>query len=245
MDLTIDFGNTSVKLGVFDNQKLIEVLRFNTKELNIDDLNDIYKKYNIKHVSFLHVVDMNEDVYNYLKNLPNSICFTHELKLPFLSEYEPYTSVGIDRIAGVLGATALYPKENLLIIQAGTCITYDVFLVDKGHIGGAISPGLDIRNKAMNSFTYQLPYIALQEGVDYAVVGNTTLKSLASGIVNSAIFEIQGFVDSIHNLYDIKVVISGGYMNYFVKKIKSQIFANQNITLFGLKEIIQLYAQTN
>jgi type III pantothenate kinase len=243
MDLTIDFGNTSTKIGVFENQKLTDVLRFKSTELNLDTFVDIVKHNNPQHISFLHVTQIQDDILNFLMSLPNTIHFTHHFTLPFVSEYVPYKNIGIDRIAGVLGATVLYPENNLLIIQAGTCITYDVYLMNKGHIGGIISPGLDIRNRAMNTFTYQLPYISLCEETENDVIGNTTFKSLSSGIVNGAIFEMQGFIEHIQNLHNVKVIISGGDMKYFVKRIKSPIFANQNITLFGLKEIIQLYVQ--
>ncbi len=165
--------------------------------------------------------------------------FTHRSRLPFPVHYKTIETLGHDRLAGVAGAYSLFPGKNLLVIQAGTCITYDFFMTGKGYCGGAISPGTNIRNRAMHTFTHQLPLIN-DDSIDTPeIIGNSTVNSLLSGIFNGALFEIQGFIDYALKLSENMVVVfSGGNMAYFVERIKkNQIFANSNLTLIGLTEI--------
>jgi type III pantothenate kinase len=246
MDVVIDFGNTTVKIGVIQKNSPMIVTRIENKSI---DLNTFFANVNlpgVENICYLSVTEIEPEIMKFFDTCDASVIrFTHATPLPFKVLYNPPESLGLDRLAGVVGGRAIFPESNLLIIQAGTCITYDVYLKEKGYIGGAISPGLGIRNRAMNTFTYQLPLISTDFTDDAEVVSDNTTGSLRSGIFNGAIFEICGFIDRIEQLYgEVNVIVSGGDMINIVNRIKkNRIFANSNITLSGLSEIIKLNEQ--
>jgi len=246
MDIVIDFGNTSVKVGLVLKNSSRMIARFDTGNIDLNKFFSFVKHPRLKNICYLAVTEIESEIIQFFDTCgANVIRLTHATPLPFKVLYNPPESLGLDRLAGVVGGRALYPDSNLLIVQAGTCITYDVYLKDKGYIGGAISPGLGIRNRAMNTFTYQLPLVSTDFTDDTEIVSDNTTGSLRSGIFNGAIFEICGFIDRIEQLYgDVNVIISGGDMRNIVNRIKkNRIFANSNITLSGLSEIIKLNEQ--
>lgn len=242
MNIVADFGNTSVKLGLVEDQKIKEVFRFDSGKIDLDTFFSVVTNAKPEIICYLGVSHIEENIIDFFHRISGKvICFNHSVKLPFKISYRPVESLGIDRLAGVVGARALFPESDFLVIQAGTCITYDLYFQRSGYSGGAISPGTGIRNKAMNTFTYQLPLVETDQKDDIEVIADHTKGSLLSGIYNGSLFEMQGFIDYAQQLSEnMKVILSGGDMIFFVKKIKSQIFANSNLTLTGLIEIIKL-----
>jgi type III pantothenate kinase len=245
MNIVADFGNTAIKIGLVDNQTVSKVFVFDSVQPKIDEIFSLFEKSKPEKVCFLSVSKIHPQIKSFLFGSDFQVIeFSHETSLPFSVNYNPAASLGIDRLAGVVGARALYPGKDLLVVQSGTCITYDVYFEKQGYIGGAISPGVDIRNKAMNTFTFQLPLVTTDKKQECSLIANNTTDALLSGIFNGALFEIQGFIDAITQISkDVHVVFSGGNMIYFVNKIKSKIFANSNLTLTGLTEIIRLNEQ--
>jgi type III pantothenate kinase len=247
MNLVVDFGNTSVKVGIVENQCLKEVVRFDTHHINMSKLRSLIRSVSPEIICYLTVTHIDHEIIDVFNNFCEKIIqFDHSFPLPFHIEYFPKSSLGIDRLAGVIGARALYPASDVLVIQSGTCITYDLYVEKSGYIGGAIAPGIGIRNKAMHTFTYQLPMVTLENIEHCDVIAHTTEDSLRSGILNGALFEIEGYIRHAEQFSnELKVIFSGGDMIYFVKKIKSQIFAHSNLTLTGLSEIIQMNEHNN
>lgn len=241
MNLVIDFGNTFVKVGIEDNKKITNVEKFETHNLDIHSFQSLIQKVRPEIICYLAVSKIEKEVLQIIhQSFARVIHFTHDVALPFKINYNPLQSLGIDRLAGVIGARSIYPNENFLLIQAGTCITYDLYSERDGYLGGAIAPGIHIRNLAMNTFTYQLPLVSLDPDENCEVIATSTNGSLKSGILNAALFEIEGFISHAREILPkFKVILSGGDMIYFVKKIKSQIFAHSNLTLIGLTEIIR------
>ena len=229
MNLVIDFGNTRIKTALFDSTRLYEErVFFSLEELRSQPFE--YNQLMISNVSY------SEDV---LKGIfPQAMFMSRHLKVPFHIDYDTPETLGVDRLALTSGAVSLYEGVDLLVIDLGTCITYD--FVEKGEVykGGAISAGAKLRAKAMHNFTLNLPLVDSLESCD--LIGNSTLKSIMSGIIYGITFEIQGFITDYRKKYPkIKVILSGGDAEFFESKIKESIFVIPNLALLGLNKILQ------
>ena len=164
---------------------------------------------------------------------------SHTTALPFTLEYQSPDTLGKDRIAAVAGAQAQFPNQNTLVIDAGTCVTYDFLTAEGVYLGGAISPGVQLRLRAMNHYTNKLPLLNWDGIKRPQSVGNTTINSMLSGAVNGLVLEMRGFVERYEKQYKaLKIVITGGDSNFFVKELKNGIFADPNLVLKGLNEIL-------
>ncbi len=173
--------------------------------------------------------------------LNSKIEFTHlnELTpLPFENKYETPVSLGYDRVAAVAGASAIFPKKDVLVINAGTCITYDFITAKNTYLGGSISPGIQMRFKALHTFTGKLPLIKPDFETNVRIIGNNTERSIMSGVLNGISCEVDGIIDNYKLQFpELKVIISGGDYKYFDKSLKNNIFASPNIVLTGLNRI--------
>ncbi|NNK40613.1 MAG: type III pantothenate kinase, partial [Winogradskyella sp.] len=159
-------------------------------------------------------------------------------KLPFINKYETPKTLGVDRIALVSASVLHFPDQNVLIIDAGTCVTYDFITNDNNYIGGAISPGLSMRYRALNTFTAKLPLLNVQQ--PKSVVGKTTESSIHSGVVNGIVLEIDGVIDQYKEQFgDLTVILTGGDGKFLSNQLKNSIFANSNFLLQGLNYILQ------
>jgi len=141
------------------------------------------------------------------------------------------------------GATLTHPNQNRLIIDAGTCITYDFVNSEDQYLGGAISPGIKIRYKSLNNYTSKLPLLSLSEEFD--IIGNSTKSAIHSGVINGVLFEIEGFISqySLKN-QDLTIILTGGDAEFLAKRLKSTIFANSNFLLESLN-ILSIYLNEN
>ncbi len=167
---------------------------------------------------------------------------THETQVPFINKYATPATLGLDRIALVAGAVDAYPHKNCLIIDAGTCITYD-FVNNKGeYLGGAISPGIQMRLKAMNHFTARLPMAKVSDLHDF--IGGTTHESLSSGAVHGAINEVVGTIKKYKSRFpEMITILTGGDLEVFDGLLKNTIFAAPEILLRGLNNILDQHAE--
>jgi type III pantothenate kinase len=161
-----------------------------------------------------------------------------ELPQVFSNFYATPKTLGNDRIALVSAASKLYPSQNVLVIDAGTCITYDIINSKNEYLGGAISPGLQMRYQAMNTFTENLPLLEPEEDVD--LVGNTTIKSMQSGVIFGITSEIDGVISMYNSQFkDLTIILTGGDSQFLCKRLKNSIFANSNFLLQGLNYILE------
>ena len=236
MNLIIDAGNTRVKVAVFEQSTLIEVLVIDRKRF-LSEIKKIVKKYKISYGILSSVSFIPEKKVEKLKYLLNLVVLSSSTKVPFINLYETPKTLGVDRIALVSGAVKKFPNKNILIIDAGTCITFD-FVNDKSaYFGGAISPGIEMRYKSLHAFTSKLPI--LQKNYPQNFIGKNTIESINSGIVNGVTQEIKGVINQYKKKYeDLTVVLTGGDTNFLAKQLKSSIFAHQNFLLEGLNEIL-------
>lgn len=236
MYLTIDIGNTSQKLALFDqNGRQCQWLR---KECLIpEDLEQVFSQYPVKAAILSSVGDEAAPLEEFLKARVPTCRLTPDLPLPVTLCYATPASLGTDRIASAAGAHALFPYSNVLVVQAGTCLVTDLVTAAGQYLGGTIAPGLRMRLQALPQFTAHLPLLD-PEPVDY-LVGNSTAQSILSGVVNGYVCEIQGMISRYETQYPgLKVVLSGGDAPLLESSLKNSIFAAQNLVLLGLYEIL-------
>ena len=237
MNLIIDLGNTRIKYFVFNNNNEIDSTNLNLDDWEIE-LNKLLDKY--PSISRCIISDVNgsitREVENFLSPLPYIYC-SSELKLPFESRYKPFNQLGSDRIALITSSVIEYPKENILIIDLGTCITYDILTNNAIHLGGSISPGYLMRYKALNKFSGKLPLLEPQ--MVFNVIGENTEQAIHSGVTNGVISEVKETVNYYKKEYKfLKIILSGGDAQKLSKTLKNTIFANENFLAKGLNFIL-------
>ncbi|MGK7392834.1 MAG: type III pantothenate kinase [Candidatus Cyclobacteriaceae bacterium M2_1C_046] len=233
MNLAIDIGNTKIKTGWFEGEKL----QAKQENISVDELKHLI---NAKNPSFVIGSSTARELFedeDWKKN--NFLSVSSKLKLPFYLKYKTPETLGADRLAAVAGGQKLFPGRNILVIDAGTCITYDFLDEKNNYMGGAISPGAGMRFKAMNHFTARLPQINIPSDFPDPI-GNSTASCMESGVMNGIFFEIQNFIRSYTpNGGKIQVIITGGDAKHFDKKFKGHIFAAPDLVLVGLNVILQ------
>ncbi len=237
MNLIIDVGNTNVKLAIFDQGKIIDRHVVKTRYLK-SSIKKITKEHSaIKHIILSTVGKLKESTVDYIKSHLNTLILNSETKLPFKNLYKTPKTLGVDRIALVCASVKQYPNNNVLIIDAGTCITYDFITDTNEYLGGAISPGMRVRYQSLNNLTANLPLLETETPKD--IIGNSTENSIHSGVINGILNEIDGVISEYKVKYqDLTVILTGGDANFLSKQLKSSIFANSNFLLEGLNFIL-------
>ncbi len=237
MNLIIDIGNTQIKTAVFNKKKLLEKSVFSKKDL-FNNLSNISKKYFIDQSILSSVGKLNKKEMDFIIELFNPLVLNHSTKLPFINNYATPKTLGVDRIALVAAAVEIFPSKNVLIIDAGSCITFDFVNQNKEYDGGAISPGIEMRYKAIHTFTANLPELSRSDKVPD--IGNTTKNAIHIGVENGIIQEIDGVINQYKAKYSkLTIVLTGGDVIFLAKNIKSTIFANPNFLLEGLNSILK------
>ena len=236
MLLTIDIGNTRIKCAVFEQHRLIEYFVFEKEnaEKKIKKILINYPK--ISHGVTSSVGKVEEEIIKMLEKRISVEKINHETPIPFQNLYATPTTLGIDRIVLAAGATLKFPNQNRLVIDAGTCITFDFIDSDNQYLGGAISPGLSLRLKALHNYTAKLPL--LEAAYPEKFIGNSTNQSILSGVVNGISHEINGFIGQyIESYKDLTIILTGGDAIFLAKNIKNTIFANSNFLLESMNEL--------
>ncbi len=238
MILAIDVGNTRIKAAVFEGNTLLEVFVFNTLELQntIRNILNIYGT--ITDIIVSSVADLEKTTYFTLSESLNIHFVSHKDSFPFVNKYETPQTLGVDRMVLAAGATLLYPKQNRLVIDAGTCVTYDFMDENDNYLGGAISPGLGLRYKSLHDFTAKLPLLVIENPKSF--IGKSTSASIHSGIVNGLVYEIDGFIDEYKASYsNFIIILTGGDADFLANRLKNTIFANSNFLLESLNQTFQ------
>ena len=236
MNLIIDVGNTRIKTAVFDDSKLIHNESITNDSFDYTVV-EIIKKFQCTNAIISSVGSLKKTQIAKLPAEINLIELDYNTKVPFVNKYATPKTLGVDRIALVSSAIKSYPNKNVLIIDAGTCITYDFVNNEGNYFGGAISPGLQMRYNALNVFTEKLPLLEPSE--KFELTGNSTETSIHSGVINGVINEIDGIINQYRKKnVDLTVVLTGGDVNFLSNKLKNGIFANPNFLLEGLNTIL-------
>ena len=239
MNLIIDVGNTLVKLAVFE-QQIIQYKKVCIKKDFLSVLNEVAELYpDITNTMLAMVGTLTEHQLAQVEKLYTVSVLSNETKVPFQNKYTTPKTLGVDRIALVSAAAAKYPNNDVLIIDAGSCITYDFINNKNEYFGGAISPGISMRYSSLNTFTAKLPL--LDVSLPKKLIGDTTAASIHSGIVNGVLYEIDGFISSYKaNYSDLTIILTGGDAHFLRDRLKNDIFANSNFLLEGLNYILEL-----
>lgn len=237
MNLAIDQGNTYCKMAIFEQDKIIKLVK--EKNENLNKLKSVINEYSIERAIVSSVSDYKR-IETLLRDLKiPTISLTHSCNLPIKIQYKTPETLGLDRIAAAVGAWKLSPNTINLIIDIGTAVTYDITTPKEGFIGGNIAPGLDMRLKAMHQQTKNLPLLKRKEGDN--TFGQNTNEAIRNGAQFGIIAEIKAYIRTGTLKYGkISTFLTGGDASFFDKKIKNGIFAVPNLVLLGLHEILKI-----
>jgi type III pantothenate kinase len=238
MNLIIDQGNTGTKYAVVNDRGDI-TLKKTTAELDVETVREFISGNPGGHLLISSVKKEYTEIKALLGKAAGAVVFFDDnCRLPLTNLYATPKTLGKDRLAGVCGAMAFFPGENCLVIDAGTCITYDFIDAEKNYHGGSISPGLNMRFKAMHEYTGKLPLVSAEWPGDFT--GNSTLTSMQTGVAFGMVGEINGFVNLYKNRWGtIKVLMCGGDTEFLAKRCESEIFAAPDLVISGLNEILK------
>lgn len=238
MVLTIDVGNTRIKGAVFEEYKTVEFFIFSKDEIQ-EKIESILKKYEkVVYLVVASVGSIDKNSFLYFQKKLDVWFVSHEDAFPFANNYATPKTLGIDRMVLAAGATLQFQGQNRLIIDAGTCVTYDFVDQNDVYHGGAISPGLRLRYESLHNFTEKLPLLTVESPKDF--IGDSTAEAIHSGVVNGLVYEINGFVDEYQSKYsNFIIILTGGDTEFLAKRLKNTIFANSNFLLESLNQIFQ------
>lgn len=236
MHLVVDIGNTKIKAGLFNGSEWIHGFHAHPK-LFVDQLQQEINGYDINQV-LSSATGSSKEIVTSLQKLGLIVqvldCNT---PVPFINKYDTPETLGVDRVALIAAAVHKYPNRNVLVIDAGTCITYDFKTNKEEYLGGAISPGLNMRYRALHNQTAKLPLITFGDAIEK--IGKSTSGSIHSGVVNGVCYEIEGTIAWYEKQFGtVLTVITGGDGEFLSKTLKNGIFANPNFLLEGLNQII-------
>jgi len=242
MNLIIDTGNTRTKLALFQGREMVAFSSFE----GVDEKNIIQfceSNLFIKNAILSSVKEYSSEIDGYLQQRYTTFLFSQFTSVPVVNKYCTPETLGKDRLAGVVGARQLIPASDILVIDAGTAITYDFVNASGEYLGGSISPGIAMRYKALNTYTDRLPLLEFYD--DAKLIGDDTSSSIFSGVLNGTVAEMEGIIQQYRNLYpDVKIIITGGDHNYFDKRLKIKTFAAPNLVLEGLNLILDFNIET-
>lgn len=238
MNLIIDIGNTKIKAAVFeqDTLKLKEVINYDDWQIAIESI--LKKNATIQNIVVSSVSKIGKEAFSFLNSNYNLFFISRDMKFPFVNLYETPNTLGIDRMVLATGAVLRFPKTNRLVVDAGTCVTYDFIDENDNYLGGAISPGIRLRYEALHNYTAKLPLLTKEN--TSSSTGKSTEQSIHSGVVNGLTFELEGFINSYsENNKNFIIILTGGDADFLAKRLKNTIFANSNFLLESLNQLFQ------
>ena len=237
LSLCIDTGNSCTKIGIFKQDELIEKIIFD--HFGTSEIEMIFEKYPVSSCIFSSVAKYDERIIAEIrKKSAFFIEFSHETAIPIVNKYAAPQTLGKDRLAGVIGASFLKPNTDSLVIDAGSAITYDFISAENIYLGGNISPGVNLRLRALHEFTGRLPLVEAK--AESPLLGNDTQSAILSGVLYGITFEIDGYIDGLKKQHTaLSTFLTGGNAFFFVNRLKNAIFAHENLVLIGLNRILQ------
>ena len=229
--LCFDFGNTRLKVAVFENELFKEEVILPDDE--ITTFENLLAKYQPQKAILASVIDHNPDIEVLLAEKTMFHKLSHLTRANFTTPVGKPESIGADRLALSAAAVHYFPRKNNLVIGMGSCITYNFINQYHQFIGGSISPGMEMRFRALETFTSKLPLV--QAEWNYPLIGYDTKTNMQSGVIAGISFEMVGFIESYAGKYNnFNVVLTGGDTPYFARQLKYRIFADSNFLFKGL-----------
>ncbi|MES2516606.1 MAG: type III pantothenate kinase [Bacteroidota bacterium] len=235
MNLTIDLGNTYAKTGLFEAGKIVKI----NWKLSYNELVNYVRTVRPQRIMVSSVSYSEEQLKEEFSEITSEIYLLKSTTpVPLTKLYDTPETLGADRVAAAIGAKVLYPQNNCVVIDMGTCITYDLVDADDNFHGGIISPGVRMRFNAMNTFTKRLPLLEPEEIP--SLIGKSTKHAMQSGVMNGLLAEINGLIEQYDKvLTNINVIFCGGDASYFANRIKYPNFVIPELVLIGLNRILE------
>lgn len=235
--LAIDIGNTRQKIGLFSDDNLVLIDSRSDSEWDDSYLEQWSENYMPDSLVLSSTVDLSPEAREWIEN--HKVTVIHpKLQFPFEIAYKTPETLGQDRLAAVSAVYALYRQQNVLVVDAGTCITYDFLSASGQYVGGNISPGIQMRLAAMHYYTEQLPRVFMTGEIKW--LGQSTEEAIRAGGGAMAILEARGMISYLEKKYgDLTVVLTGGDYYYFVQHLEREKFVEPNLVLLGLNEIMK------
>ncbi len=238
MNLIIDIGNSLTKIALFKDKKIILLRQY--KSININVLEELMRDYNeIQQGIISNVGKEDHKIHGFLnEKLKKLVILDEKTPLPVENLYKSRSTLGKDRIAAAVGGYYLFPGMNVLIIDAGTALTYEFVNSSGQYLGGGISPGLKMRFRSLHENTIRLPLVEPKE--KFSFPANTTENAIVSGVQSGIIHEINGIINEFTIQFSpLKIVLTGGDSIFFETKLKNSIFVDSNLVLSGLYYILE------
>ena len=244
MNLCIDQGNSRTKVALFKDGQIVKNLIY--RVFTSSDVERLFSLYPITNSIVSSVANIEPAVVNVLHRLSKHfILFDHLTPLPIANCYQTPETLGHDRIAAAVGAAHLCPNSNLLIVDAGSAITYDFVSIEKGFLGGNIAPGMKMRLTALNQMTKKLPRVEVEENAFRPLFGKNTHEAIAVGVVRGIVFEVKGYMRSLkEQKTSFTTYVTGGHAPYILDAIKKQdVKGEPHLVLIGLNCILEYALQ--
>lgn len=242
MNLIVDSGNTLVKLFLFDGRKMTDCILCHNVSQILSSLKKVISFDKIDRCIVSSVSVSQSEIASIYRPYFPVLEFSHDLKLPIIIKYNTPETLGSDRVAAVVGASHLFPGRNVLVIDSGTAITYDILTANGEYLGGNISPGFKTRFRALHNFTGKLPLLEMDESMR-GLYGTSTEEAIILGVQNGLIHEVEGVVRSFMDRFEnLLVVLTGGDSFFFEKRINLCNFAEPFLVAIGLNEILECNA---
>jgi type III pantothenate kinase len=231
--LIVDIGNTRIKTAVFEEDLLLH-------EKSVTDMHELMAHAGGLEFEACIISSVTFSEQDLKEKLPFDFLFlSRETNIPFKNLYATPHTLGVDRKAAVIGARCRFPKDDVLAIDMGSCLTYDLLDRNDQYLGGGISPGLQMRFRAMHQQTARLPLVGLPPNQLPDLIGDSTETCMQSGVFYGILYELQGMVAAYLAKYpDLKVIICGGDSKIFESLTKDHIFVIPNLVLYGLNRIL-------
>lgn len=238
MQLVIDEGNTSIKTAIFTPEAEEPVSTERADRLDRAYLDGLYSRHDITACIYSSVTHAAPEAVAFLQErTPVFELFTPATALPVAIDYQTPQTLGRDRIAAVVGARHRAPESDLLVVDAGTCITYDLLTADGHYRGGNIAPGVKMRLKAMHNYTQRLPFV--EKSGDTPLLGYDTETAMRAGAVRGICYEIEGYLSALRQKYpQLLFFLTGGDAFLLADKLKTAIFVDESLVLKGLNRIL-------
>jgi len=235
--LCFDFGNTRLKVAVFKDEQLVEIIVL--EDDSDATIAGLVNKYQPQNSILSSVVNHNQTMEAILSSTTRFHLLNSQTKLPFTTPVGKPETIGADRLALSAAAVHIFPKAHNLVIGMGSCITYNFVNKDSEFMGGGISPGLEMRLKSLNHYTAKLPLVSANSNVP--LVGYDTVTNILSGVILGIVYELDGFIDEYRRKFDnFNVLLTGGDMVYLASHLKNKIFADSELIFKGLYALSQV-----
>ena len=240
MNICIDQGNSRTKVALFDAEGKV-VKSFVYKSFSSADAERLFRLYPISDSIISSVVNLESSMVNTLNRLSRRfVLFDHETPVPIQNDYDSPATLGHDRLAAAVGANYLLPDENLLIIDAGSAITYDFLTADGHFVGGNIAPGIKMRLSVLRQMTKKLPQVETEESELIPLFGKNTRDAIAAGVIRGIVFEVKGYMRTVsEKVPHFETILTGGNAPYIINNVQTPVRMERNLVLIGLNRILE------